>query len=73
MLFYNNFQDVICYMFTCKHLKILTQVEQVENRQKIGRKIIPEGQGQTVTALNKRNLFQAIITIILFIVSNQNG
>lgn len=36
----------------------------------IVRKTIPEGQDQTITVLNERNLFQTIITIILRTVSN---
>lgn len=40
----------------------------------IDRKIIPEGQGQgqAINYFNERNLFQAIIIIILLTVSNQN-
>ena len=28
MLLYNNFREVICYRFTCKHQKTLTQLCQ---------------------------------------------
>lgn len=43
MLLYNNFEDVLCYTFTFQHLKILI-VMPIDRR--------PEGQGQTITALN---------------------
>lgn len=48
-------------MFTCKNTNKVMPID---------RKIFPEGQGETITALSEINSFQPVIIIILLTVSN---
>lgn len=62
---YNNVN--ICFFRIAFNMLYVTHLHTNIN---IVRKIIPEGQDQTITVSNERNLFQTIITIIFCTVSN---